>query len=131
MKPRRPPKHKEFSKYLDSIIRYRIKFIKITHNHVFNPGKLKKLNNAFSDILNRFNKDKVIIPGTNLLPSLVKEYYNDSTIKPFWTTKIQTLSDKLFLPTENHYNVIEPCSNTAHRHRTRRSCRKWQTESLL
>ncbi len=72
---------------------------------------LINLNNSFRLIINCMQKNHLTVD--NLHPSTVINYQNNLKIKPFWNSKIQKLSDKLFLPsTENLVHIDNDNINT-------------------
>lgn len=71
-------------------------------------NNLTKVNNNFHDVVKVINS---ISEQNNkcILPSLFIAIFNNNKIKPFWTKKTKTISDKLFLP--SIYNV-KPINNS-------------------
>jgi len=86
--------NEKFILKLSAILKHKLKLTKIV-DHIPNYIDMKsvKLNVQFNAVLIDLNKD-----GLKLIPSFVKLYSGRNKIKPFWNNKIQTLSDKLFLP---------------------------------
>ena len=59
------------------------------------------VNRQLNVIAKLMDKNNLIINDI-LTPSIVKEYSVDITIKPFWNNKIETLSNKLYLPSSEN-----------------------------
>lgn len=90
-------------KYYECLFERKIKFYKIAHINTFRLAFLMNVNKQLSTITKLMEKNNLIINDI-LTPSIVKEYSVDITIKPFWNNKIETLSNKLYLPSsENLY----------------------------
>ena len=92
-------------KYFIDLFSKKISYYKITYDSSFLFAYLININNAFNNVINCMNKNKSISEGYNISPSIFKASYKNISIKPFWNNKIQKLSDKLFLPSND--NLIQ------------------------
>ena len=71
-------------------------------NHFISFQNIFQKNNIlFNKIIFQLKKNNLIIDNY-INPSDVKILSQDLTIKPFWNNEIQSLSEKLFLPTSNN-----------------------------
>ena len=88
-------------KYYESLFERKIKFYKIANVNTFRLAFLMNVNRQLNVIAKLMDKNNLIINDI-LTPSIVKEYSVDITIKPFWNNKIETLSNKLYLPSSEN-----------------------------
>lgn len=92
-------------KYIIDLFNKKIAYYKITKNSSFLFAYLINVNNSFYKVINCMNKNNSILDGSNLFPSIFKASHKNISIKPFWNNKIQLLSNKLFLPSND--NLIQ------------------------
>lgn len=92
-------------KYYENLFIQKVKFYKIAKICTYRLANLINLNKQFNIIVRQMDKNKLIY-NDQLFPSIVHEYNIDITIKPFWNSKIQKLSDKMYLPSND--NLYEP-----------------------
>ena len=77
------------------------KFNGLNNVHIPLVANIKKVNQQYKKIISTINKCTTINDKT-LRPSLISEFNKDLQIKPFWNNKIQSLSDKLYLPSSDN-----------------------------
>src|SRR5438445_409355 len=92
----------KFKRYCEHLFTYKINYYK----HFNEACSLEQLyfnniNKFYYTIVNRLIQLN-LIHNDVIIPSLFKLVVKDLTIRPFWNDKIQSLSDKLFLPSEDN-----------------------------
>jgi len=87
--------------YYEILLTQKVKFLRIANLNTYRLAYLMNLNKQFTNIANIIEKHK-LFHNNKLLPSIVREYNADITIKPFWNAQIQKLSDKLYLPSSDN-----------------------------
>lgn len=111
-----------YNKYIKSTSLWNSKIKQLLYNYFkfFNKiptnfNNMLKLNKQFDKIFENIHRDKLFIDDM-LIPSIVGNYNKDITITPFWNSKIKQLSDKLFLPEYDDFELSafngNPLSNT-------------------
>lgn len=84
-------------RYIESILLQKIKYCQLWNNTTYMVAYLLNMNSQFNTIIKMMDKNK-LIENDHIVPSILNEFNKDITIKPFWNSKIQLLSDKLYLP---------------------------------
>lgn len=87
--------------YYEYLFTEKINYYKFANINSCYIGYLMNINKQFQFIMSIMNKNN-LIENDYVLPSIIKAYNDDITIKPFWNNKIQSLSDKLFLPSTDN-----------------------------
>ena len=91
----------KFNNYCKWLFTQQVNYFKFTGSVSFELGMIINIHRQFRTIINAIEKNNIPI-NDQLCPSIVKAYHDDITIKPFWNDKIQKLSDKLFLPSNDN-----------------------------
>lgn len=91
-----------FKRQLDNLINYKAKMYYYFGYFDYKFLVSKKVNRTFSSVVQRMQKHKAHDENVNIIPTMFNIYLKDSKIQPFWNKKINDLSNKLFMPTNNN-----------------------------
>jgi transposase len=101
----------------NNTIKVKLKFINLKMDNSIYFTYIKQHNRhlknirSYKLIINKMLKEKTII--NNLIcPSILKSIVKDKKIEPFWNNKIQNLSNKLFMPSNENIKQINNDINT-------------------